>query len=182
MKREMKMPQDQDREWKVKWKCLKIEIESEKWNVNASRSRSEISQEFSRNSWGSRNNKKKQFWSKRFFYQTFTHKIQQHVIPEPICHRWFWGWSLVELLLVSLWNWADVKSNKAGSLELACQRGYICWTFLHFLFLNVSSSSLPDKIQKRTGCTCLTFLHPGFSNVFSKCLSKIMQSHIGCIC
>ena len=45
------------REWKVKWKCLKIEIKNEKWNKNASRSRSrsEISREFSRNSWESRN-------------------------------------------------------------------------------------------------------------------------------
>ena len=45
------------REWKVKSKCLEIEIESEKWNENASRSRSrsEISREFSRNSWESRN-------------------------------------------------------------------------------------------------------------------------------
>ena len=44
------------REWKVKWKCLEFEIESEKWNENASRSRSrsEISREFSRNSWESR--------------------------------------------------------------------------------------------------------------------------------
>ena len=47
MKSEMKMPWYRDREWKVKWKWLKIEIENE----NASRSRSEISREFSRNSW-----------------------------------------------------------------------------------------------------------------------------------
>ena len=55
MKSEMQMPWDRDREWKVKWKCLEIEIESEKWNENASRSRSrsEISREFSRNSWES---------------------------------------------------------------------------------------------------------------------------------
>ena len=46
------------REWKVKYKCLEIEIESEKWNENASRSRarSEISREFSRNSWELRKN------------------------------------------------------------------------------------------------------------------------------
>ena len=55
MKSEMQMPWDRDREWKVKWKCIEIEIESEKWNENASRSRSrsEISREFSRNSWES---------------------------------------------------------------------------------------------------------------------------------
>ena len=57
MKSEMKKPCNRDREWKVKWKWLKIEIENEKWNENASRSRSrsEISREFSRNSWESRN-------------------------------------------------------------------------------------------------------------------------------
>ena len=60
MKSEMRMPWNRDREWKVKWKGLEIEIESEKWNENASRSRSrsEISREFSRNSWESRNPEK----------------------------------------------------------------------------------------------------------------------------
>ena len=70
MKSEMKMPWDRDREWKVKWKSLKIEIENEKWNEIASRlrSRSEISREFSRNSWESRNWEILKFWSKWFSF------------------------------------------------------------------------------------------------------------------
>ena len=68
MKSEMKMPWYRDREWKVKWKCLKIEIENEKWNeiASRSRSRSEISREFSRNSWESRIQEILKFWSKWF--------------------------------------------------------------------------------------------------------------------
>ena len=64
------MPWDRDREWKVKWKNLKIEIENEKWNEIASRlrSRSEISREFSRNSWESRNWEILKFWSKWFSF------------------------------------------------------------------------------------------------------------------
>ena len=68
MKSEMKMPWYRDREWKVKWKCLKIEIESEKWIENASRSRSEISREFSRNSWESRDQENFKFCYKRFSF------------------------------------------------------------------------------------------------------------------
>ena len=70
MKSEMKMPWYRDREWKVKWKCLKIEIESEKWieNASRSRSRSEISREFSRNSWESRNQENFKFCYKCFSF------------------------------------------------------------------------------------------------------------------
>ena len=67
----MKMPWYRDREWKVKWKCLKIEIESEKWieNASRSRSRSEISREFSRNSWESRNQENLKFCYKCFSFR-----------------------------------------------------------------------------------------------------------------
>ena len=50
------------------------------------------------------------------------------------------------------------------------------------MFLNVSSSSLSDRIHNCTGCICLTLIHRVFSNVSSNCLPKMMQSHIGCIC
>ena len=56
------------REMKVKWKWLEIEIEKWKWNEKASRSRSrsEISREFSRNSWELRIQEILKFRSKWF--------------------------------------------------------------------------------------------------------------------
>ena len=102
-----------------------------------------------------------------------------------------WGWSLVE----------------TASLSKKCQRGYICWTFLHYVFLNVSSSSLPDRVQNCTGCICLTlcifkcvlklsaqvdakshwlhlfdFFHRMFLNVSSNGMPASMHIHTDCIC
>ena len=37
--------------------------------------------------------------------------------------------------------------------------GYICFTFLHCAFLNVSLNGLHENMQSRIGCICLTFLH-----------------------
>ena len=60
--------------------------------------------------------------------------------------------------------------------------GYICLTFLHCAFSNVSSNGLPEKRHSGTDYICLAFLHCVFSNVFSNCLPKKRHSHIGCIC
>ena len=59
---------------------------------------------------------------------------------------------------------------------------YICLTFLHCVFSNVSSNCLQGKMCGHTGCICWTFPHCEFSNVDSKILDQSRQSHIGCIC
>ena len=69
----------------------------------------------------------------------------------------------------------------------------ICLTFLHCVFLNVSSNHLHERMQNHIGCICLTFLncaisncstfhHCAFSNVSSNCLLEKRHSHIGYIC
>ena len=57
--------------------------------------------------------------------------------------------------------------------------GFICLTFLHCAFSNVSSNCLHEKRQSHICCTCLTFLHCAFSNVSSNRLPVRMQSRIG---
>ena len=60
--------------------------------------------------------------------------------------------------------------------------GCICSAFLHYVFSNVSSNCLPERMHNHIGCICLTFLHCVFSNVSIKNLYQSRQSHIGCIC
>ena len=98
--------------------------------------------------------------------------------------------------------------SNAASNWLHSPTGYICLTFIHCVFSNVSSSGLSGWMQNHTGCTCLLFLRSVFSNIPLDCLPwrmcnhtfymclvflqtsnvysnaphKRMQSHIGCIC
>ena len=65
-----------------------------------------------------------------------------------------------------------------GSSHIDC----ICFTFLHCVFLNVSSKNLCGRLRSHIECTCLIFLYCVFSNVASNCLPESMQSHTGCIC
>ena len=60
--------------------------------------------------------------------------------------------------------------------------GFICWTFLHCVFSNVSSNVVPEKRHSHIVCIGLTFLHCEFSYVSSNCLPQKRHSHIGCIC
>ena len=60
--------------------------------------------------------------------------------------------------------------------------GFICLTFLHCAFSNVSSNRLPKKRHSHIGCICLSFLHCAFSNVSSNRLPNKRHSHIDCIC
>ena len=88
--------------------------------------------------------------------------------------------------------------------------GYICWSFLHCMFSNVSSSCLPERMYSNRGYICLTFSHcvcshmsphiawredakshclhlfDFFHCVFwrdsSKCLPERMHNCIGCVC
>ena len=60
--------------------------------------------------------------------------------------------------------------------------GCICLIFLHYVFSNVSTNCLGQRMQSHAGCTCLAFLHCVFSNVSSNCLNERMQNHIGYIC
>ena len=60
--------------------------------------------------------------------------------------------------------------------------GCICWTFLHCVFLKVSSNHLPEKMHSYTGCICWSFLHCVFSKVSSSCLPERMHSYTGYTC
>ena len=60
--------------------------------------------------------------------------------------------------------------------------GCMCLTFLHCVFLNVTSNCLPDRKQSHTDYICLTFLRCVFSCAASKRLGQNMHNHIGCIC
>ena len=60
--------------------------------------------------------------------------------------------------------------------------GCICLTFLHCVFLNVSSNYVHKRMQNHTGNICWIFLHCVLSNVSSKHLDQSMHSHTGCIC
>ena len=88
MKSEMKMSQNRDREWKVNWKCLEIEIE--KWNF------SRIFEKFWEILENQEIKKISNFVTNAFHLANFYSGIQQNAISESICHRGFWGWSLVE--------------------------------------------------------------------------------------
>ena len=59
--------------------------------------------------------------------------------------------------------------------------GFICWTFLHCVFSNVSSNVVPEKRHSHIVCIGLTFLHCEFSYVSSNCLPEKRHSHIDCI-
>ena len=59
--------------------------------------------------------------------------------------------------------------------------GYIYSTFLHCVFLNVSSNGLSEKRHSHIVCICSTFVHGAFSNVSSNGLNEKMHSHIDCI-
>ena len=60
--------------------------------------------------------------------------------------------------------------SNAASNWLHSPTGYICLTFTHCVFSNVSSSGLSEWMQNHTGCTCLLFLRCVFSNIPSDCL------------
>ena len=60
--------------------------------------------------------------------------------------------------------------------------GCMCLTFLHCVFLNVTSNCLPNRKQSHTDYICLTFLRCVFSCAASKRLGQNMHNHIGCIC
>ena len=46
--------------------------------------------------------------------------------------------------------------------------GYICFPFLHCVFLNVPSNGSHNLMHSDTGCICLAFLHCAFLNVPSE--------------
>ena len=92
---------------------------------------------------------------------------------------------MVEVRLLSGHLFDSMFSNvSSNSMPVRMQShiGCICLTFLHCASLNVSSNCLPEKRHSRTDYICLAFLNCVFSNVFSKRLHEQMQSHIGCIC
>ena len=60
--------------------------------------------------------------------------------------------------------------------------GFICLTFLHCAFWNVSSNCLHKKRHNYIGCICLTFLHCVFSSDSLNCVPGRMHTHIDCIC
>ena len=60
--------------------------------------------------------------------------------------------------------------------------GCICWVFLQYVFLSVSSECLPGMMQSYNGCICCAFLQCVFSNVPLSHLHGMMQICIGCIC
>ena len=60
--------------------------------------------------------------------------------------------------------------------------GYICLTFIHCVFSNVSSSGLSEWMQNHIGCTCLLFLRCVFSNIPSDCPPWRMCNHTFYIC
>ena len=53
--------------------------------------------------------------------------------------------------------------SNAASNWLHCPTGYICLTFIHCVFSNVSSSGLSEWMPNHTGCTCLLFLRCKYS-------------------
>ena len=119
------------REWKVKWKCLDIEIESEKWNENVSKSRSRVKSELKmprdrdrevkflenfREILENQEIKKiSNFVTNAFHLANVYSGIQQNAISESICHRGFWGWSLVETCKAVWMDWV-------GNLWM-----HLCW-------------------------------------------------------
>ena len=91
---------------------------------------------------------------------------------------------MVEVHLLSGHLFDSVFSNvSSNSMPVRMQShiGCICSTFLHCASLNVSSNCLPEKRHSRTDYICLAFLNCVFSNVFSNCLPEKRQSHISCI-
>ena len=53
---------------------------------------------------------------------------------------------------------------------------------MRFKYLNVSSNGMLEQKHSHIGFICLTFLHCAFWNVSSKHQLKKMQSYIGCNC
>ena len=72
--------------------------------------------------------------------------------------------------------------SNAASNWLHSPTGYICLTFIHCVFSNVSSSGLSEWMQNHTGFTCLLFLRCVFSNIPSDCLPWRMCNHTFYIC
>ena len=107
MKSEMKKPQNRDREWKVKWNCLEIEIE--KWNF------SRIFEKFREILENQEIKKISNFVTNAFHLANVYSGIQQNAISESICHRGFWGWSLVETCKAVWMDWV-------GNLWM-----HLCW-------------------------------------------------------
>ena len=56
------------------------------------------------------------------------------------------------------------------------------FTFLHCVFLNVSSNWQPERMPNHIGCIFWIFLHCVPSNVASNRLPVRMHHYIGCIC
>ena len=91
---------------------------------------------------------------------------------------------MVEVHLLSGHLFDSVFSNvSSNSMPVRMQShiGCICSTFLHCASLNVSSNHLPEMQHNHIGCICLTFPHCAFSNVSSNCLPEMMHNHTGCI-
>ena len=107
VKSEMKMSQNRDREWKVNWKCLEIEIE--KWNF------SRIFEKFREILENQEIKKISNFVTNAFHLANVYSGIQQNAISESICHRGFWGWSLVETCKAVWMDWV-------GNLWM-----HLCW-------------------------------------------------------
>ena len=149
MKSEMQMPWDRDREWKVKWKCIEIEIESEKWNENASRSRSrsEISREFSRNSWES-----------GIFSYLPTVRFQMSL---KIAYLSECKFALVTFIWVSPLYVFNLPSD------------YL----FHYEYSNASSNFLPERMQSHIDYILFDLSPLCFSNVSSNIHSKRMHCH-----
>ena len=77
---------------------------------------------------------------------------------------------MVEVHLLSGHLFDSVLSNvSSNSMPVRMQShiGCICLTFLHCASLNVSSNCLPEKKHSRTDYICLAFLNCVFSNVVS---------------
>ena len=101
-------------------------------------------------------------------------------LPEMVVvvHYYYYTCSLD---FVSLCVCIYICPQKNMPVRMQSHIGNICFTFLHWASLNLSSNCLPEKRHSRTDYICLAFLHCVFSNVFSNCLPKRRQSRIGCI-
>ena len=104
---EIKMTGNWDREVKVKWKSFEIEIE--KWNF------SRIFKKFWEILENQEIKKISNFVTNAFHLANFYSGIQQNAISESICHRGFWGWSLVETCKAVWMDWV-------GNLWM-----HLCW-------------------------------------------------------
>ena len=144
VKSEMKMSQNRDREWKVNWKCLEIEIE--KWNF------SRIFEKFREILENQEIKKISNFVTNAFHLANVYSGIQQNAISESICHRGFWGWSLVETCM-AVWMASFYWHRRAALIAEVrpevhpihpVQSTYGFWTFkpVYTYFRSIRASQL----------------------------------------